>query len=355
MNETDTVRNKRYLAWNRHLYQWWDYYNDLFLNGRLKRPIIRLAFLKSALGKWAPATRTITLSIGHIEKHDWLVVMDTLRHEMAHQYVDEVLHPVNETAHGRAFQTAGQRLRCVRGASGPDELPAEDRSFRIFKKVLSLAASPNENEAQLAVQKARELMLKYNIDRVALDRESNYSFVTLGAIKGRHTAAELRMAALLGRFFFVEVLWQHSYDARQDNTGTVLTIYGTPPNLEMAHYVYDYLWTVMASLWADYKANHQISNNRQRQRYFAGVLDGFYGKLEKQEQGIQVNRALVWKGDSRLSEYYRYLNPRVRTYYGGGMDASAIYQAGVNDGRKVVLHRPIEEKTSFQGRYLTRG
>lgn len=354
MNDSDAMRYQLYGVWNRNLYVWWDYYNNLYLEDGLKRPVIRLSSLKGSLGKWDAATRTMTLSLSHIEADDWLCVMDTLRHEMAHQYVDEVLQPAGEGPHGRTFQETCRKLRCGRKVSDPGVPREEDRALRLLRKVLSLASSPNENEAQLAVQKARELMLKYNLDRVALDRERHFSFLTLGTIKARHTAAELRMASLMGRFFFVEVLWQHTYDALRDKAGTILSVYGTPSNLEMAHYVYDYLWTVMESLWTLCRKTRQISGHGQRQRYFAGVLDGFYRKLEKQERAIQETRALVWRGDPRLTEYYRYLNPRIRTCYGGGVSATEVYRAGVSDGRNVTIHRPIEERKSSHGGYLTR-
>ena len=353
MNDADDIRYRLYGIWNRHLYAWWDYYNDLYLKKSLNRPVIRLSSLKGALGKWEAATRTITLSLVHIETDDWLCVMDTLRHEMAHQYVDEVLRPVNESAHGPAFKKACRRLRCGHGPAAQDGPPVkEDRPLRRLRKVLSLAASPNENEAQQAVQKARELMLKYNLDCVSLDGERDFACRALGDIKARHTAAELRMASLLGRFFFVEVLWQHSYDARRDKTGTVLTVYGTTPNLEMAHYVHDYLWTVMASLWARYRQARGMTGQRQRQKYFAGVLDGFYRKLESQERMIRETTDLVWKGDPRLGEYFRYLNPRIRTYHRGGIKADDAYRAGVHDGRQVTLHRPIAENKAAHGGFL---
>jgi hypothetical protein len=355
MNGSDDIRFRLYGAWNRNLYLWWDYYNDLYLARALKRPVIRLSPIKGVLGRWDADNRTLTLAIAHIEEDDWFLAMDTLRHEMAHQYVSEVLRPVNETAHGRAFQEACRQLRCGHNASGRVMPPAEDRALRRLKKVLCLAASPNEHEAQRAVQKARELMLKYNLDRVETDREGDFSCLALGPVKARHTAAELRMASLLGRFFFVEVLWQHTYDARRDRAGTVLTVYGTPANLDMAHYVYDFLWTVMASLWARYRAARRVPDQRQRQRYFAGVLDGFYRKLERQERTIRETQALVWRGDPRLTAYYRYLNPRIRTCYGGGMAAGEAYRAGVDDGRRVTLHRPIEQAASSQGGYITNG
>jgi hypothetical protein len=356
MNHPDETRFQLYGAWNRNLYLWWDYYNHLYLREALKRPVIRLMPLAGALGKWDAAARTLTLSLSHIEQDDWFAVMDTLRHEMAHQYVDEVLGPVNETAHGRAFQEAGRKLRCGHKASERVPPPAEEeRALRRLKKVLSLAASPNEHEARRAVQKARELMLKYNLDRVEADRERDFSCLALGPVKARHTAAELRMASLLGRFFFVEVLWQHTYDARRDRAGTVLTVYGTPPNLDMAHYVYDFLWTVMGSLWARYRESRRLPDQRQRQRYFAGVLDGFYRKLEGQDRALRGTRALVWRGDPRLTAYFRYLNPRVRTSYGAGVTAGESYRAGVDDGRRVNLHRPIEQAASSHGGYITGG
>ncbi|ABW68891.1 DUF2786 domain-containing protein [Desulfosudis oleivorans] len=354
MNNSDDTRYQLYGAWNRHLYQWWDYYNSLYLKGGLKRPVIRLSSLKAVLGQWDAANRTLTLSLFHIEADDWFRVMDTLRHEMAHQYVDEVLRPVGESAHGPAFKAACQKLRCGHKSSDQGVPQEEGRALRRLKKVLSLAASPNENEAQLAMQKARELMLKYNLDRVALDCERDFFSRTLGTIKARHTSAELRMASLLGRFFFVEVLWQHTYDALQDKAGTVLMVYGTPSSLEMAHYVYDYLWMVMEALWTQYRTVNKVPGHQQRQRYFAGVLDGFYRKLEKQERAIQEIQALVWQGDPRLTGYYRYLNPRIRTCYGGGVHATGVYHAGVNDGRKVTLHKPIQEKKSSHGGYIAR-
>jgi len=355
VNETEAGRNHLHGAWNRELYLWWDFYNGLYLEQSLNRPIIRLSALNSALGRWDGGTRTLTLSSDHIEQDAWFAVMDTLRHEMAHQYVDEILRPVGETAHGRAFQEACRKLRCGHQASGRGLASKEDGALRRLKKVLCLAASPNEHEARRAVQKGRELMLKYNLDWVALDRRRDFSSLTLGEVKARHTAAELRMASLLGRFFFVEVIWQLAYDARHDRRGTVLTIYGTPSNLDMAGYVNDYLWRVMDALWSGYRQARGVPGHRQRQRYLAGVLDGFYRKLAQQERTIRETTALVWQGDPQLAAYYRYINPRVRTRRTGDVAAGEAYRAGVADGRRVTLHRPIAETGVPSGRYLTGG
>ena len=351
MKQAERLKLDLRTAWTRKLYLWWGYYNEEYLSGALKRPVIRLGGGEGTLGSWDGTRRVLTVSDRHVERDAWLQVMETLRHEMAHQVVDEVLEAADEAPHGAAFREACRRLRCrpnpraTRADVGGGEAE-DDRVVRVLKKVLSLASSPNEYEAQTAVQKARQLLVKYNIDLVELDRERRFETRCLGGVKGRRTSAELWLASLLNRFFFVEVLWVQSYDARRDRPGSILQIYGTPQNLDMADYVYGYLFALLDRLWKAYRVENDIRSNRERQRYFSGVLEGFYRKLEAQERRLEETRALVWKGDSRLKAFYRYLNPRVETRYGGGVNPTEAYRDGVREGRRVTIQRPIAEHES---------
>lgn len=343
----DALQEKLRTAWTRKLVMWWQHYNALFLNDAMTLPVIRLGEGVSTLGSWQSERRTLTIADVHIQRDPWLAVMDTLRHEMAHQYVDEVLGIHDEAPHGSAFRSACEKLRCqpearAQASDLDTESIEEDRILRLLQKVLSLAKSPNENEAQAAMQKAHQLLMKYNIDLVALDQKRRFEMRCLGKVKGRHTSAELWLGSLLGRFFFVEVLWVQSYDAQRDQVGTVMQIYGTPENLDMATYVYDYLTRVVDELWQQYRLDKRVQNNRERQRYFAGVLAGFYQKLDVQAETLATSEALVWKGDAQLQAYFRYVNPNVQTRQGGGVRLTEAYRAGVQDGQSVVIHRPVE-------------
>ena len=334
-------------AWVHKLSLWWAHYNRVYLNDVLHTPVIRLGQGIKTLGSWESEKRILTVSEIHIERDPWLAVLDTLRHEMAHQYVDEVLQIQNEGPHGQAFKDACEKLRCQPRASASVadleiEEVVDDRILRLLQKVLSLADSPNENEAQAAMQKAHQLLLKYNIDIVQLNRDRRFEMRTLGRVKGRHTSAELWLGSLLNRFFFVETLWVQSYDAVRDKLGTELQVYGTAANLDMALYVYDYLTQLIDSLWREYKAYKGIRANRERQRYFAGVLAGFFQKLEAQEEILVTTEALVWKGDSQLQAFYRHMNPNVSTRYSGGVQVTDVYLDGVKDGQRVTIHRPVE-------------
>lgn len=349
MLRTRRIRQELRGAWVHKLVLWWAHYNGVYLNEAMRPPVIRLGGGTKTLGSWESERRILTVSEAHIERDPWLAVLDTLRHEMAHQYVDEILHVQNEGPHGEAFKSACEKLRCVSKARASSEdldveEIADDRILRLLQKVLSLADSPNENEAQAAMQKAHQLLLKYNIDLVKLNQNRRFEVRSLGMVKGRHTSAELWLASLLNRFFFVETLWVQSYDAFRDQLGTELQVYGTVENLDMAVYVHDYLSHLLDGFWRDYRRDKGIRGNRERQRYFAGVLAGFFQKLEAQEQTLETSQALVWKGDAQLQAFYRYVNPNVQTRHGGGVQATEVYLDGVKDGQRVTIHKPVGEK-----------
>ena len=352
-SEGEELRQQLHTAWIRKLAVWWRHYNEEYLDGVLRPPLISLSAAGSEWGHWQPRTRCLSIAAPHIEREPWLEVMATLRHEMAHQYVDEHLRPGPQKPHGASFAAACHRLRCYPKAAGPSQAGAQDeRVLRVLKKILSLASSPNEHEAESAVKKAQLLLLQYNVDMVELDRDRNFEVRCLGPIKGRRASFELWMAMILHEFFFVEVLWAKTYDAGRDKNGTVLQVYGTPTNLEMAAYVYAYLSQLIERLWRQYRSDHKLNGNRERQRYYAGVLEGFYHKLVAQDGGRSGQQALVWRGDDRLAQFYRHINPRVVTSYGRGVRSSAAYADGLSAGRDVEIRRPIAANSKPFGGFL---
>ena len=375
-------------AWLRMLAKWWHHYNHEFLRDALAIPVIELSQSDERLGAWDRGFRRIMISALHVERDPWGQVLDTLRHEMAHQFVDEVLRPAGESAHGAAFSSACERLRCsasarsrpshgedrgiageglrgaagegLRGAAGEGlriagEGPQEERVIRLVQKLLSLAQSPNENEAQAAMRKARRLLLEYNIELVQDNAARQFERRQLGEVKGRHPAWELWVAMLLSDFFFVEVLWAHSYDAPADRSGTVLEIYGTRTNLAMAEYVYSFLTGLLPRLWDQYRVQQLLGDNRERMRFFAGVVQGFHEKLtlesrrEQQRQAEAVTTALVWHGDQQLRAYYHHHNPRITTRMTGGVAATDAFHHGVAQGRQVTIHQPVEQAAGLGG------
>jgi hypothetical protein len=228
------------------------------------------------------------------------------------------------------------------GESGEVRHSADDeRILSRIAKLLALAESPNANEAQAAMNAAQRLMLKHNLD-VARDRTPrDYGFRHLGAPTGRVSEAERRLAAILSKHFFVEVIWVPVYRPLLGKRGSVLEICGTQANLEMASYVHAFLTHTAAELWVHHKRSRGIRSNRDRRTFHSGVMAGFYEKLET-EREVNREQGLVWVRDADLTRYYRRRHPRIQHVQHTGSRRTEAHAEGRRAGRNIVLRRPIE-------------
>ena len=134
--------------------------------GALKTPQIALSDATSFLARWLRALSTIEFSRAFVAKAEsWGVVIEVLKHEMAHQYVHEILGE-DESPHGPAFRAACERLGIDARARGlPDAQldPAGQRVLERVHKLLALAESDNRHEAEAAAAAAQRLMLRHNL------------------------------------------------------------------------------------------------------------------------------------------------------------------------------------------------
>ncbi|MFO1053631.1 MAG: DUF2786 domain-containing protein [Planctomycetota bacterium] len=345
----------RSIAWLLQLARSWDEYNRDYLASVLSPVAFRLTDSRSELGRWLRGPRIIEVSQWHILEAPWTGVLATLRHEMAHQYAHEVLGAADELPHGEAFRRACRLLRVDPAASaslGGESAEAERTRSRI-EKLLALGGSPNENEATAAMRKARHLMLEHNLESVRGDGERSFGVRVLGRVCKRHKAWELTLGGILGEFFFVEVIWAPYFDAITATDGKALHAYGTPANLAMAEYVHGYLSAVVEDLWIGFKRTHGLRRDRERSQYQDGVMLGFGEKLRQQERELVAqSTALMWRGDPRLSAYYRWHNPHVRSGSGRTVALTDAHVAGRVAGRGVALHRPLREDGGSSGRLL---
>src|SRR6185369_868118 len=224
----------------------YDWDNRERFGGRLVRPVILLSESAAHLGRWDSATRTLEISRALAFDRPWLEVTSVLEHEMAHQFVDEVLGVRSETAHGETFRrVCAERGIDARAAGKPDPAsasgagtdPSADRVLERIRKLLALAGSPNQHEAEIAMRKAHELMLRHNIEVAATHAERSYEVRHLGDPHKRGTRVESEIASLLAELFFVKVIRVPVYLPREARSGLVYEIAGTHANVEMASHV----------------------------------------------------------------------------------------------------------------------
>ncbi|MCB9890145.1 MAG: DUF2786 domain-containing protein [Planctomycetes bacterium] len=350
-------------VWCRELVREWHTCNRDFLAEALAVPQVELASTATAtLGTWDRNTRRIRISLRHVLEDPWTTVLETLRHEMAHQFADEVLKAHEEPPHGRAFGEACRRLRIDARARVPlcertrvqtdsEESPPESKIVITIRKLLALGTSDNENEAAAAMRKARILLHKHKLDLADLDAREGFDRRVLGTFKARHSGWEYTRARILTDYFYVTAIWIPSYDVHTQKRGSVLEIHGRRGDVALASWVHDWLEDTIDRLWRRYRRDRRLPGNTERRRYLEGLLQGFHDKLAAEAKPGEPGGALVQVRDAELEAHFRWLYPRIRNVTRTTRTTRA-YHDGVRDGSEIELRRPLGREERAHPREL---
>jgi SprT-like family len=97
---------------------WHSRYNTQYFGGKLKTVPVRVSRrMRSRLGhysaKTAEAPPEIAISRRHLRRHGWTEALETLLHEMVHQWQDESGRTID---HGRAFRAKAREVGITPGA-----------------------------------------------------------------------------------------------------------------------------------------------------------------------------------------------------------------------------------------------
>ncbi len=323
----------------------YDDVNGCFFRFRLERPAFDLVDDRSRLGRWVSEARLIELSRVLLLEHGWGTLVEVLKHEMAHQYVDEVLRAHDETSHGPAFRRVCEEHGFDARAAGlPNSTETTDEQAKLLDriaKLLALAESPNEHEAHAAMSAAQRLMLKYNVEAVSKGSDRVYTYRHLGKPSGRIQESQRILAALLNEYFFVNVIWVPVWRALEGRRGTVLEVCGSLENVELAEYVHTFLNHTAVALWKDYKVKRRVRGDSGHHSYVSGVMSGFRDKLAS-EKRRHNQEGLIWMGDPELGRYLRERHPRIRHTSYKSHGRTEAYAEGRAAGRNIVLHRGVQ-------------
>jgi len=324
----------------------------------LRKPLISIRDLNSKWGYWSGLHNELCLSRDLVLNHGWDSIREVLLHEIAHQYAEQVLGADQERPHGPAFQRACRQLRANPEASGfskplreriaNETMDANDKILGRIKKLLSLAQSCNPHEAESAMLKAHDLIAKYNITLCKENIKRNHASLFAGKPALRHRREEYHLAHLLQDYYFVYGLWVSTYVLDKGKMGHALEISGTPQNIRIAGYVYDFVKNYIRSQWASFNLDKGL--NRYRQTDFAvGIIEGFRCKLKSQHQKManrQDQSALVVQEDPLLKAYVAYKYPHTvtirRNVY---TQDEAVLNAGIKAGKKLIISKGICERS----------
>ncbi len=353
-------------AWIQQLRLAWQRVNVERLSGRLRPPTFRIDTATQRLGSWHDATRTLTLSEHHVLNDPWRDVVATLRHEMAHQVVHELLGGASRP-HGERFREACALLDIdpsgdprapqadaaagdpagdtAGGAGDPGSAartrpPAAAKALSRVRKLLALAESDNRNEAEAAMAQAHRLLLTHNLSHPVDPARPDYTAQVVGRPTAAIPLAWKLVGGILEAFFFVECVWTTTYNPRRDRLERELELLGRRHDVEMASWVHDFLHAEVDRLWRGARERGLAKGQRVKREYVAGVLLGFRDKLKAERTACKA-RGLVWVGDADLQAFTRRRFPRLRALSGAGVRRTGAHEAGRQAGASLTLRRPV--------------
>jgi hypothetical protein len=358
-------------VWEQQLAKEYDQLVWLFKLKNLRRPPIVIADVDSFWGQWDAIERRIKISKRLIVTYSWDIVINVLKHEMAHQLVSD-FYDIDDVAHGNyfklcceaiglpnEFRTSTLNLTEIMEARkdnnwGTESSP-EVNILKRVEKLMSLAQSNNEHEAMAAMEKVFELFQKYNLERVGKKIEANYISVLINKKAQKISAVQSHITYILREFYFVEIIFGFLYDAADNRVYKTIEIFGTLENVKMAEYVYHFLENKIEDLWIDFSLIKKLSPKYKRS-YLLGLLIGFKNKLKEIKEvktSIRERSLVCVDQDEKLNEFISLKYPRLRKSRSSGSGIfGSIFEEGRTDGNKIILNKGLEKKPADLIKFL---
>lgn len=210
-----------------------------------------------------------------------------------------------------------------------------------IRKCLALAASDNEHEAALALERAHAMMAEHGVSADDVQLADLVELATKGTGALKPASWEVTLANAVNRALGTKVILHQGYGADW-RPASRWNFVGIAPAPELACYAFDVLFRQLRKLRAAYLAGplKRVKNpHRRRQRadrYCEGWATAVYSKVRNLRPAPEVAALLErWEAGKELQS----MKPReTQTLRGGGHDD---YWRGHHDGRDVALNRGV--------------
>lgn len=229
-----------------------------------------------------------------------------------------------------------------------------------IKKLMALATSSNEHEAKSATEKAQALLVRHNLTIQSLGQANHiYEEGSAGEKMSKVTREASFIMHILTQHFFVRCYFDTHSDGYHKGSfrskyKRQTRIVGTQSNVEIAKYVYEYLYFTYNDLWKQYKKATGCSASAKNS-YFAGLTEGIKETLKASEQKVCNEMGLTIVPDAGIKRYMdENLKLRSRGVSTIRRDASAE-EAGREHGKNVKIARGLTGSSSNAGLALGYG
>lgn len=206
-----------------------------------------------------------------------------------------------------------------------------------IQKLLALGQSSNQAEAEAALAKAQELMIRHNIEMQEVN-EKTRGYVaddyTVDNVPYDFTIDKKYICDILRKFFFVDIV----DEPRIHN----FMIIGTKDNVAIAQFLRLHIRQKFNDCWQTYKIKNGLSGVDGKKNYYYGLWVGLCEKLQKERTILATEKGLIVVNDEGLA-IFREENglQSKRRSIRPDVDDQAAIEDGVKDGRKIKLNDRI--------------
>ena len=313
----------------------------------------------SRWGYWDANERKISLSIELFKNFEWGAAVHVLKHEMAHMVVSEIFKFENCRAHGEAFKLACKSVgvddrRCcsedfLRGFKGSGE---SDPIVSKIRKLMSKGqcSSVTDAEANIFLNKARELMHSYNLTQEQITgSEKTYVQRPVGGKHKRFPTWLWDLGNLVSDYYYVKYIRSCERD-RNFNSYYYIELFGDPSNVDVAEYVFHVLMYQGLKAYEEHKNNPNRNHSYRKLSkvaFMKGVIRGYRSKLGavNKETVTEEEYGIIKKNDAVLKEEYEKSYPNMKNVSVARAVGDGA-ESGFNAGKNITINDGVKSSSS---------
>jgi hypothetical protein len=222
---------------------------------------------------------------------------DVIRHELAH-YMTFISFGDSIQPHGAEFRAfchimgwgeeISKAASCLESESEVSDIE-ESSILRKVQKLMALSTSSNKNEAEQAMIKSQQLLLKHNIESKYIGGEDDEKIVLKRIMKQKKENAKMRSIAKILETFFISTVYNRAGEF------IYLEILGDAVNIAIAEYVATVLEGELDRLWNQARQYAHLKGTIAKNSFFIGIAKGYCNKIQalKKEYQSEVTNTLM--------------------------------------------------------------
>ncbi len=214
---------------------------------------------------------------------------------------------------------------------------------------MALSTSSNPHEAEQAMIKSQQLLLKHNIDSLYVGDDDDEKVFLKRVLKQKKENAKMRAIARILETFFVSTVY-----SRYDDY-IYLEIVGSDVNIEIAEYVAGFLQLELEKQWDHAKRQYSgLKGMIAKNSFFLGIAKGYCNKIQslKREYSKDVSQAILVL-EKKLVVAQSMVYPRLRFGKSSGGYCLESSKLGELVGKKMNINPGVGASATNSGAYLT--